>query len=136
MKVDAKSKVITDYDITAANTHDSKVFTQFYNEEESDTVYADSAYIGHEMPKNIKREICERAYRNKPLSDEQKAENKRKSKVRARIEHVFGFIEGHMHGSTFRGKGIERARFNIGLTNLIYNLERFAFFSRTELCKG
>lgn len=133
-KVDARSKVITDYDVTSANVHDSQVFTQFYSEYESDTAYADSAYIGQELPENIKQEICERAYRNKPLTDEQKEENRRKSKVRARIEHVFGFVEGHMHGSTFRGKGRSRAAFNIGLTNLIYNMERYTFFRRAGLC--
>jgi len=134
VKVDAKSKIITDYDVTSANVHDSQVFTEFYSEYESDTVYADSAYVGQELPENITQEICERAYRNKPLTDEQKEENRRKSKVRARIEHVFGFVEGHMHGSTFRGKGIERAKFNVGITNLVYNIERFVFFRRKGLC--
>lgn len=136
VKVDAKSKIITDYDVTPANVHDSQVFEQFYNECEQDTVYADSAYPKNKLPQNIKAEICERAYRNRPLTDEQKTENRRKSKVRARIEHVFGFIEGHMHGSTFRGKSKARATFNIALTNLIYNIERFAYFRRVGLCRG
>jgi len=134
IKVDAKSKIITDYAVTPASTHDSRKFSEFYTEYENDTAYADSAYIGQELPANIKQEICERAYRNKPLTDEQKSENRRKSKVRARVEHVFGFIEGHMHGSTFRGKGMERAEFNVGLTNLVYNMERFVFFRRTGVC--
>ncbi|MDR0870323.1 MAG: transposase [Planctomycetaceae bacterium] len=34
--------------------------------------------------------ICEKGYRNHPLSEEQKASNRLKSKVRCRIEHVFG----------------------------------------------
>jgi IS5 family transposase len=127
VKVDTKSKIITDYDVTPANTHDSQVFTQFYSEYENDTVYADSAYVGQELPENITPKICERAYRNKPLTDEQKVSNCEKSRVRVRIEHVFGFVEGHMHGSTFRGKSIERATFNISLTNLIYNVERYVF---------
>jgi IS5 family transposase len=131
VKADAKSKVISDYDVTPANTHDSQVFTQFYNEYEND-----SAYVGQNLPRNVVPEICERAYRNKPLTDGQKAANREKSRVRARIEHVFGFIEGHMHGSTFRGKGLARAKFNIGLTNLIYNVERYVFFRRKGLCAG
>ena len=135
-KVDVKSKIITDYAVTGANVHDSQKYAEFYSEYEDDTAYADSAYVGQELPENIKQEVCERAYRNKPLTDEQKAENRRKSKVRARIEHVFGFVEGHMHGSTFRGKGMKRAEFNIGLTNLIYNMERYVFFRRTGRCAG
>jgi len=136
VKVDVGSKIITDYRATPANVHDSQRYAEFYNEFEDDTAYGDSAFIGQELPPNIKQEICERAYRNKPLTDEQKAENRRKSKVRARVEHVFGFVEGHMHGSTFRGKGITRAEFNIGLTNLVYNIERFVFFRRSGLCTG
>ena len=31
-----------------------------------------------------------------------------------------------MHGLTLRSIGLSRARFNIGLTNLVYNLCRFA----------
>ena len=136
IKVDVKSKIITDYRTTPANVHDSQRYAEFYNEFEDDTAYGDSAYVGQELPPNIKPEICEKAYRNRPLTDEQKAENRRKSKVRARVEHVFGFIEGHMHGSTFRGKGMVRADFNIGLTNLVYNMERFVFFRRSGLCTG
>ena len=136
IKVDVKSKVITDYAVTAANVHDGQKFAEFYSEYENDTAYGDSAYVGQKLPTNIKQEICEKAYRNKPLTEEQKAENRRKSKVRARVEHVFGFIEGHMHGSTFRGKGTSRAEFNVGLTNLVYNIERFVFFRRTGQCTG
>ena len=133
-KVDAKSKIITDYRVTPANVHDSQRFAEFYNEFENDTAYGDSAYVGQELPENVEQEINERAYRNTPLTDEQKAENKRKSKIRARIEHVFGFVEMSMKGSTFRGKGVKRAEFNIGLTNLIYNMRRFEFFRRSGVC--
>ena len=136
LKVDSKSKVITDYAATPANIHDSQVFAEFYSEYVNDTVYADSAYAGQKLPVNIKQEICERAYRNRPLTEKQKIENRRKSRVRARIEHVFGFIAGHMRGSTFRGKGMERAAFSIGLTNIVYNMERYAYLRRKGLCRA
>src|SRR3989304_1322856 len=42
--------------------------------------------------KQVTSHIHERAYRNRPLSDEQKESNRQKSKIRARIEHVFGFM--------------------------------------------
>lgn len=41
------------------------------------------------------------------------------------MEHVYGFIENSMSGSTFRGVGHIRATFNVALTNLVYNLCRF-----------
>lgn len=43
--------------------------------------------------------ICEKGHRNNPLTDEQKQNNRIKSKDRCRIEHIFGFIEGAMDGS-------------------------------------
>jgi SOS response regulatory protein OraA/RecX len=55
----------------------------------------DSAYKGQAIEAELKRrgfdpQIIERAYRNKPLTDEQKESNRLKSKIRARIEHIFG----------------------------------------------
>lgn len=46
------------------------------------------------------------------------------------MEHIFGFMTGAMHGITVRSIGIVRAEFNIGLTNLIYNLCRYEFLHR------
>jgi len=63
----------------------------------------------------------------RPLTDEQKESNRRKSKIRCRIEHVFGFITVSMHGLTVCSIGIKRAEFNIGLTNLVYNFSDILF---------
>ncbi|KAA6304544.1 hypothetical protein EZS27_043808, partial [termite gut metagenome] len=73
--------------------------------EESDKgqiLYADSAYSGEPIAtilksKEIENQIHEKGYRGKPLTDEQKASNKSKSKTRVRVEHIFGFIEQNMH---------------------------------------
>ena len=43
--------------------------------------------------KKIEGHICERAYRNKPLTQEQKESNRAKSKVRARIEYGERFYD-------------------------------------------
>jgi IS5 family transposase len=45
-------------------------------------------------------------------------------KVRARVEHVFGFMEQSMNGLVAKSVGIVRAAGVIGLINLIYNLFR------------
>lgn len=125
VKVDAESKIITDYAVTSANVHDSQVFTELIDDTDV-TVYADSAYVGQDVPEEVHAEICEKGYRNHPLTEEQKARNREKSKVRCRIEHVFGYMTGSMRGITFRGVGKPRADFNIGLTNLVYNMCRYA----------
>jgi hypothetical protein len=47
-----------------------------------------------------------------------------KSRTRARVEHLFGFVENSMHGSIVRTIGIARARAKIGMMNLTYNICR------------
>ena len=135
VKVDADSKIITDYTATAANVHDSNHFTEFLTEED-EVVYADSAYVGKEIPNHVENCVCEKGYRNHPLTDEQKANNRKKSKIRCRIEHVFGYMTGSMHGITLRSIGMKRAEFNIGLTNLVYNICRYTILKRKEVCMG
>lgn len=46
------------------------------------------------------------------------------SSVRSRIEHAFGFIEESLGGSVVRSIGLIRAKFNITLTSLVYNICR------------
>ena len=135
VKVDADSKLVTDYAVTPANVHDSNEFEAFFNEKD-EAAYADSAYAGKELPEHVKNEVCEKGYRNKPLTDEQKENNRRKSKIRSRIEHVFGFMTMSMHGLTVRTIGLRRAAFNIGLTNLVYNLCRYSILQRKEASVG
>ena len=64
-------------------------------------------------------------YRNKPLTEQQKQSNNEKSKTRARVEHVFGFMEQSMKGLLVRSVGIARATGIIGLINLTYNMFRY-----------
>ena len=133
VKADADSKLITDYAVTTASTHDSQPMPEMINEND-EVVYADSAYWGkpvaEKLPEKVINMIHERGTKKKPLSEEQRANNRKKSTVRCRIEHIFGFMTNSMHGITVRTIGIERATFNIGLLNLIYNLCRFEFLSR------
>ena len=93
-------------------------------------MHADSAYRSQEMEdqlqaKKVESQIHERAYRNAPLTEEQKETHREKSRVRARVEHVFGFITKSMHGMMIRCIGIRRATATIGLMNLVYNMARY-----------
>ena len=131
VKVDMDSKIVTSYSTTSASVHDSNEFVNFLDEKDQ-VVYADSAYSGQEIPAHIRSEVCEKGCRNKKLSETQKANNRRKSKVRRRIEHVFGFMTCSMRGITVRSIGLRRADFNVGLTNLVYNLFRYSFLAKKE----
>ena len=135
VKCDAYSKLITEYGVTDASVHDSQVCTELLDATDK-VLYADSAYKSEEIdsniPENCKNEICERGYRGHPLTEEQKASNKEKSKIRCRIEHIFGFMTNTMQGITLRCIGFERAWFQIGLMNLVYNLRRYEFLKREK----
>ncbi|MDP2932835.1 MAG: IS5 family transposase [bacterium] len=135
VKVDADSKIITKYAVTSANVHDSQEFTNFLDDTDM-TVYADSAYAGQQVPAQVRVQICEKGYRNHPLTEEQKKTNREKSKIRCRIEHVFGYMTGSMRGITFRGVGKTRVDFNIVLTNLVYNMCRYATLLQPKPARG
>lgn len=139
VKADADSKLITDYSVTSANVHDSQALVGLVNETDN-VLFADSAYSGADiqaaLPEKVEIQIHEKGCRNSPLTEEQKANNKIKSKTRVRIEHIFGFMTGSMRGITVRSVGIMRATFNIGLTNLVYNLCRYEILCRKQVQVG
>jgi transposase, IS5 family len=131
VKVDKDSKVIVDYTVTDASVHDSQELTNLINKKKDKSLFADSAYKGEEVEKclgkKVKNNIIEKAYRNKPLTEEQKEKNREKSKIRCRIEHVFGYMTNSLKGIAIRSIGKTRAEFNIGLLNLTYNICRYNF---------
>lgn len=130
-KVDTKSKFIDTYEVTDASVHDSQPLDNLLTEDDKgQDLHADSAYTGEEQEKIIDKyemnnKVNEKGYRNKPLTEEQKACNHEKSKTRARVEHVFGFMEQSMNGLFLRSVGIVRAKGIVGLINLTYNLFRY-----------
>lgn len=133
IKVDKDSKMIVDYEVTDASVHDSQEFVNLVDEADKE-IYADSAYQGseihdaiYEKNPNIKLSINEKGYRGRPLTEDQKAGNKEKSKSRARVEHVFGHMKNSMGGMYIRCIGERRARRLIGLKNLAYNLSRYVY---------
>lgn len=128
--VDQGYKFIRDYTVTGASVHDSRMLDDVLDETPGGLVYADSAYRSEEQEARLKglgvwSAIHERAYRNRPLTEEQKAANSKKSSVRVRVEHVFGFLHTNMNRATYiRTIGSARACVVIGLTNLTYNIFR------------
>lgn len=138
-KVDSKSKFIKKFVVTDASVHDSQPLDDLLDKsDKGQPLYADSAYTGEKQKKvirkyRLKNKIHEKGYRGKPLTDKQKAKNKTKSKIRARVEHVFGFMEQSMNGLAVKSVGIVRATGIIGLINLTYNLFRFEQVQRLNL---
>lgn len=128
VKADAKTKLITGFEVTDASVHDSQILDNLLNDEDV-IVYADSAYRSEAQEESlaeagIKSKIMEKGFRNTPLTKRQIATNKKKSKTRVRVEHIFGFMTNSMNGIFVKSIGIVRAKVAIGMKNLTYNLFR------------
>ena len=80
--------------------------------------------------RGLRSRIHKRGRRNRPLSEAELTANTAKSKVRARIEHVFGAQENAPGGRLVRTIGIMRAKIKIGLQNLVYNIRRLEILER------
>src|SRR5271168_4311930 len=136
VNADAKHKLIRQYDVTDASVHDSQKFDGLVNKANtSDDVYADSAYRSAEIEvklkaRGLRSRIHQRASRGHALSKAQEKANHQKSKVRARVEHVFGAQQTSAGGRIIRTIGIARAKAKIGLQNLAYNIRRLVTLER------
>ena len=136
VNADARHKLIRDYAVSDAREHDSQKFDELVNRRNtSRDVYADSAYRSAETERKLRAQgfrsrIHKRGRRNRPLTEAEARANYRKSKVRARIEHVFGAQENAPGGRLVRTIGIVRATIKIGLQNLAYNIRRLVILER------
>lgn len=124
-----KTKLIRGYEVTAANVHDSPMAKKRTEGRgaKGEKVWLDAGYVGTEddlKENGFDPIVCEKGYRGHPMTDAQKESNRVKSRVRSRVEHVFGFMEQTMYGLVFRGVGMARAKANVAMTNLEYNLCR------------
>ena len=137
VKADAQSKLIEQYTVTAASVHDSQMLAPLVATTDG-VVYADSAYRSAAAEamlaeKAVTSQIHERAYRNCPLTEAQQEANRQKSKIRVRVEHVFGYMSQSMKGFYLRYLGRRRNAAAIGFINLIYNLARYEQIVRLKL---
>jgi transposase, IS5 family len=139
IKVDKDEKLIQTWEVTPANDHDSQPLPTLLDEEQdaSQELYADAAYVGEPIRRvlrgcKMKDRRHKKAFKNSPLNDYQKRQNRRKSKIRARVEHVFGAVRMQMSDIRIRNIGRIRATFVIGMRNLIYNIRRWDYLRRAK----
>ncbi|GAA5444761.1 IS5 family transposase ISPso3 [Microbulbifer sp. NBRC 101763] len=112
------------------------MFTELLGDNSSKDVWADSAYYSEELEitleamgyrSHLHKKVC----RSKLLSDRDTKTNRQKSKIRARVEHVFGSMENEQGGMFVRTIGLARASAKVGMMNLVYNMRRFvSIYSR------
>jgi len=136
VNVDRRHKLVRRYCVTDAAVHDSRVVEEILDPDNTASdVWADSAYRSAEIEakleqKGLNNRIHRKGHRDKPLSEREKRGNTTRSKVRARVEHVFGAQSNDMGGTLVRGIGLVRARARIGLKNLAHNMRRLVQLER------
>jgi len=132
VSTDVKYKFIRDYEVTDASVHDSQVFEQLLDPNNSSGgVWADSAYRSEKSllllkEHNYYEHLQRKGTRSNQLSEREKQGNHTRSKIRSRVEHIFGIMAMRAGNLLMRCIGLKRTRTKIGLRNLSYNLTNFA----------
>ncbi len=132
----AAIKLVRRYEVTDAAVHDIQVIDDILDPDNTASgVWADSAYRSAEIEeklsaKGLKSRVHRKGRRNKLLSEREKQGNKSRSKVRARVEHIFGAQNNDMGGTLVRSIGLTRAKARIGLKNLAHNMRRLVQLER------
>lgn len=111
---DSKTGLIHSASVTAANVPDSDEVPNLLHGNET-RFYGDSAYRGKARRERLK-EIApkardftnKRAYRNAPLSDADKKTNRRKSSIRAKVEHPFLILKRLWGFAKVRYRGLAK----------------------------
>ncbi len=138
VSVDRKHKLVRRFSVTDAAVHDSQVLEEVLDRANRGAdVWADSAYRSEQAQVMLKKagyrsRVHYKGSRAHRLSEHKEALNRKLSKVRARVEHVFGFQENSMGGKFIRTIGRARARLKIALMNLTYNLMRYLQLERNK----
>lgn len=137
VSVDVKYKLVRRYDVTDASVHDSNVFEELLDKKNSSRdVWADSAYRSQDKLDELERRrfrehLQRKGCRNKKLTEKEKQGNYTRSKIRSRIEHVFGIQAQRAGNLLLRTIGLVRAKAKIGLRNLAYNIDRYSTLATT-----
>lgn len=132
--VDSQTKIIHSVAATAANVHDSQCLPDLLHGDET-RVWGDSAYAGQ-------GEVIQRAAprardftqtkgsRHKPLAASDRSRNRTKSKVRAKVEHVFGVMKRIFGFTKVRYRGLAKNAHALFVLSALTNL----YLARRRLC--
>jgi IS5 family transposase len=128
---------VKEVDVTAGNSHDSQKLEDVLTGSEEE-LYADSAYRSETInktlaQKGIKNKINQRAYRNTPLTQDQKEYNKIVSSVRYVVERTFGAFKRHYGAGKTRFLGIKKTHGWITTIAIEHNLKKAAFILYADL---
>lgn len=125
---DVGSKLLRKRDFTSAQPHDCQSKKKLFSGDEK-AVFGDSAYSKisdkqEARKKGIYYGILDKGTKQRTLSASQKKRNKKKSVVRAAVEHPFAFIKGKLGYTKCVAKNLPRNRFRFDMNCVMYNIFR------------
>ncbi len=134
--VDRKSGLVRRVIITPANVNDTTPADDLVMGDEK-AVYADKAYDKHSRRKELQERgifvgIMHRPNQYHPLKPAQTAFNKRMTKLRAPVEHVFGILKNHYRLRRARYIGLTRTAVQITLVCMAMNIKQCLVLARTR----
>jgi IS5 family transposase len=133
--VDSQTGLTHSAAVTAANVHDKHALEDLLHGEER-RVYGDSAYASQkalirEHAPQAKDFTNQRTRKGGEIDEAERSRNRNKSKIRARVEHVFGVVKRLWGFSKVRYRGLEknanRSFVMLGLANLYLSRRKLAF---------
>ena len=139
--VDSQTKLIHSVVATSANVHDSQVLSDLLHGEET-RVWGDSAYTGQ---KKTIADYAPRARdftqakgsRYRKLTEEERARNRNKSRVRSKVEHQFGIIKRRFGFTKVRYRGLDKNAHRLfvacALSNIVMAKKTLLRRSRSDL---
>ena len=118
---------------TSGNVHDAQEFDKLLNINHSKDklktcgeVDADSAYANKTNDTKLGKQnnkVLHRAYRNKPLTKQQKQDNKQRSSIRSVVERTFGLLKLHHGLAKARYLDLERNKTRAQLIVMSHHLK-------------
>lgn len=132
ISTDRRHGLIRRYEVSDAARHDGAMLAKLLDKSNTASdVWADTAYRSKRneqfMGRNgFRSRVHTKKPRGRAMSERQAKANAARSKVRARVEHVFGAQKSAM-ALFVRTIGLARARTKIGMANLAYNMKRLVW---------
>ena len=130
--VDSRTGLVHSAAVTAANVHDKHLLEDLLHGDER-RVYGDSAYASQkalirEHAPHAKDFTNQRTRKRDGIDEAERSRNRNKSRIRARVEHVFGVVKRLWGFSKVRYRGLDknanRSFVALGLANLYLSRTR------------
>lgn len=135
ISIDRGHGFIRKYEVSDASRYDGHELERLIDEDNTasdiwgDTAYGSKANRKALANRGLKADIHTKKPKGRPMNEQERKANSRRSKIRAFVEHPFAHMKGPM-GLFVRTIGLARAKTKIGMTNLAYNFRRYMFWEK------